>query len=172
MKNIDSFVQISTISRDLNIQIHFESFFRLKFSPNCPKITKRGQILRCIFFKHFESVEFRRYKNCNLHVLRFPIFFYLCIDWNQVRKNSLCCSFVCLVWENVNSPLSCAESASFKKANYFGLKKMYKGLFMASEQILWRGYMYWINICNFRSQKCLQPNWWCFYDLPRIWWKN
>ena len=60
----------------------------------------------------------------------------------------------------------------FLKSEYFCLKKINKGISKASKQILSRGDMYWINICNFSSQKCFWPNWWCFYDLPRILWKN
>ena len=40
-------------------KIYFQKFLWLKFAPNCPKMTKIAQILRCIFFMRFESVEFR-----------------------------------------------------------------------------------------------------------------
>ena len=35
---------------ELGKKINFESFLWLKFAPNCQKMTKIGQILRCIFF--------------------------------------------------------------------------------------------------------------------------
>ena len=38
---------------ELGRKNYFESFLWLKFAPNCPKMTKIAQILRCIFFNAF-----------------------------------------------------------------------------------------------------------------------
>ena len=38
---------------ELGEKIYFKSFLWLKFAPNCPKMTKIGQILRCIFSNAF-----------------------------------------------------------------------------------------------------------------------
>ena len=46
------------VSENIEInELGGENLFRiilwLKFAPNCPKMTKKGQILRCIFFYTF-----------------------------------------------------------------------------------------------------------------------
>ena len=38
---------------ELRGKIYLESFLWLKFAPNCPKMMKIAQILRCIFFYAF-----------------------------------------------------------------------------------------------------------------------